>query len=123
MTDTEKLYETLGELLYVIAKADGVIQESERNVLKEFLQKHNYAYEINWSFKYEDSNQNSVEDLYQKVISVCSRIGPSPIYTEFIEAMQLIANADDVLDVSESKIINSFSLDLIERFQKDIGKI
>ena len=37
MTDTEKLYETMGELLYVLAKADGVIQEEEVNKLNELL--------------------------------------------------------------------------------------
>ena len=37
MTDKEKLYETLGELLYAVALADGIIQKSEKNSLKELL--------------------------------------------------------------------------------------
>lgn len=123
MTDTEKLYETLGELLYVVAKADGVIQESERDTLKKILKKHSWADEIKWSFDYEEANKHSVDDVYAKVISVCTRIGPSPIYNEFIESMNLIANADNQLDDQESKTINSFSSDLIERFKKDISSL
>lgn len=123
MTDTEKLYETLGELLYVVAKADGIIQDSERDALKTMLKNHKWAKEINWSFNYEDSKQNSVQDAYDKVISVCTRIGPSPIYKEFIESMELIATADANIDKTETTIMDSFSKDLIERFKKDISNI
>lgn len=123
MTDIEKLYETMGELLYVIAKSDGVIQDQERSALKNLLRNHAWANQINWSFNYEESKQNSIEELYQKVIAVCHRIGPSPIYNEFIEAMQTIAKADDHLDENENKIINSFSSDLIHRFQNDMKSV
>jgi len=50
MSEKEKLYETLGELLYVIAKADGLIQEEERASLDELLKSHSWAKEIKWSF-------------------------------------------------------------------------
>jgi len=123
MTDNEKLYETLGELIYVVALADGIIDDSERKALDEILKKHSYADEIKWSFKYEESKQNSVEDVYSKVIAVCHRIGPSPIYEEFIQVMNTMANADETIDESESKVINSFSADLIERFKKDIERV
>lgn len=122
MIDTEKLYETLGELIYAVAMADGIIKDSEREALKDLLKDHSWAKEINWSFNYEESKQNSVEDAYSKVISVCTRIGPSPIYKEFIESMELLANADGVVDTEEQNIINSFSNDLIERFKKDVAK-
>ncbi|MFT6336095.1 MAG: hypothetical protein ACJATI_002850 [Halioglobus sp.] len=36
MTDQEKLYETLDELLFVIAKAGGIIQHEERDHSKNF---------------------------------------------------------------------------------------
>lgn len=123
MTDTEKLYETLGELLYVVAKADGVIQDSERESLKELLKNHIWAKEINWSFNYEEAKQSSVEDAYNKVIAVCTRIGQSPIYEEFIESMKLIADADNQVYKSEEAVINSFSDDLITRFRKDIANL
>lgn len=120
MTDTEKLYETLGELLYVVAKADGTIQDKERSSLENLLKGHKSASEIKWSFDYEETKQNSVEDTYAKVIAVCHRIGPSPIYNEFIEAMDILAKAYNGIENEESKIINSFSSDLIARFKKDL---
>ena len=122
MTESEKLYETLGELIYVVAKADGVISESEKSALKEMLKGHSFATEINWSFNYETSKEKSVNEVYDKVLAVCHRIGPSPVYEEFIEAMNTIAKADNKVDQEEAVILNSFSKDLIERFTKDIEK-
>ncbi len=123
MTDQEKLYETFGELLYVIAKADGVIQDEERNSITELLKDHEWSKEIIWSFNYEEKKKNSIDDLYKKVISVCHKIGPSPIYNEFINGMNTIANASNGIDESESEKIDSFSKDLIARFKADLEKI
>jgi len=120
MTDTEKLYETLGELLYAVAKADGKIDESEKDALHKLLKDHNHKEAIQWSFDYEVSKDRSVENTYEKIIAICQRIGPSPIYDEFIAAMQTIAKADTVVDQNESDIISSFCHDLITQFQLDI---
>lgn len=119
MKDEEKLYETMGELLYAVAKADGIIQENEKATLQEILKDHKWKDEINWSFNYEVSKQKSVEEVYSKVITVCERIGPSPLYKEFIEAMELVANASNGVEDTEAKVMNSFSADLIARFKKD----
>ena len=121
MTDEEKLYETMGELLYAVAKADGVIQEDEKTTLQRILKDHKWKDEINWSFNYEVSKQNDVEEVYAKVITVCERIGPSPLYKEFIEAMTLVANANNGVDENEAKMMSSFSADLIARFKKDVN--
>jgi len=123
MTDTEKLYETLGELLYVVAMADGVIQEEEKEVLQSFISKHPFAKEIKWSFDYEQTKNANIDELYQKVITVCHRIGPSPIYTEFIETMNDLAEAAEGVDNDEADFIDSFSRDLISRFSDDIKKL
>jgi len=120
MLDEEKLYDILGELLYVVAKADGVIQDSEREALKTLLQDHKFGKEIAWSFKYEESKENTVEETYSKIIASCHRIGPSPLYAEFIDAMNTIAEASEGIVEDESKVIKSFSHDLIERFKKDM---
>ena len=123
MSKKEELYETLGELLFVIAKSDGVIQEEEQNALTKILEKHSWASEIKWSFQYESSKNSTVEEVYNKVINACHSYGPTPEYEEFIEAMKLVADASDGIDENESKIINSFSADLIARFQKDIDRL
>lgn len=120
MTEQEKLYETLGELLYVVAKADGVIQEEEKQAMQNLLQSHPWAEQINWSFDYEVSKGKSVEEIYHKVISFCKHYGPAPQYNEFIEAINIVAEAVNGRDESEEKIIKSFSADLIKKFQRDI---
>lgn len=123
MSDKEKLYETLGELLFCIAKADGVIQEEEKESLQKLLKNHSWASEIKWSFYYEEANNSSLEETYNKVINFCHAYGPAPEYEEFIEAMKIVAEASDGIDKDESELINSFSKDLIERFQRDLDRL
>ena len=69
MKDEEKLYETLGELLYVVAKADGVIQDDEREAIQNLLKNHKSAEEIKWSFNYEESKDKSWKES-----SVCLKV-------------------------------------------------
>lgn len=123
MPDKEKLYETLGELLFCVAKADGVIQEEEKESLQKLLKNHSWASEIKWSFYYEEANNSSLEETYNKVINFCHAYGPAPEYEEFIEAMKIVAEASDGIDKDESELINSFSKDLIERFQRDLDRL
>jgi len=122
MTEQEKLYEVLGELLYVIAKADGIIQDEEKDALNELLKKHSWASEIKWSFNYEATKNSDPEETYKKVINFCHSYGPTPIYEEFIDAMKFVADASNGIDEEESTIISSFSKDLIARFQRDLDR-
>jgi|GEM_PF-750481 len=123
MTEKERLYETLGELLYVIAKADGIIQDEEKDALNELLENHQWASEIKWSFEYEESKNANSEDIYKKVISFCHGHGPAEEYTEFIDAMKFVAQSANGTEETESSLISSFSSDLIERFQRDIDSL
>lgn len=123
MFKEEKLYDTLGELLYVVAKADGVIQEQETQALENLLKNHLHEESIKWSFNYEVSKETDIEDLYKKVMITCQKIGPSPIYAEFISSMTAIAEAANGVENSEEKIMNSFSKELIEKFKNDIENI
>ncbi len=118
-----KLYETLGELLYAVAKADGIVQNEEKAALTDLLKGHEWAKEIQWSFDYEASKNAEPEDLYNKVISYCHSLGPSPEYKEFIRSMQAIAEAANGVDRRESRMIHSFSKDLVERFLRDLEKL
>lgn len=122
MTDKEKMYELMGELLYAMAKADGVIQNEESEALNELLKDHPWSSNIMWSFNYEAKKGRSVAEMYDKVIYFCKNHGPSPEYIEFIEAMKIVAAASNGIEKSESKIIESFSNDLLERFNQDIER-
>lgn len=123
MKNIEKLYEVLGELLYAVAKADGVIQAEEKNAMETFFRSHSFGEDVKWSFNYEVSKDLSMLDIYNKVINFCHSYGPAPEYVEFIEAMKVIAKAAEGISEQESKIINSFSKDLLARFQADMDKL
>lgn len=123
MKKEEKLYETLGELLYAVAIADGIIQVEEKNALQYFFRNHNYQDAIKWSFEYEEEKNTSLEESYQKAIAYCHAYGPSPVYPDFIEAMKIIAKAADGIHEKETEIINSFSNDLSERFKRDADAV
>jgi len=123
MTDKEELYETLGELIYVVAKADGIIQEKEVDALTKILENHPWASTIQWSFDYEVNRADDIDFVYKKVMDFCYQFGPTPEYHEFIDVMMEIADASDGIDKAEAKVISSFSRDLIDRFNRDIEKI
>ncbi|MFT4660672.1 MAG: putative tellurite resistance protein B-like protein [Patiriisocius sp.] len=123
MLDKERLIDKFGELLYVIAKADGVIQNEEKEALLALLEDHEWSKEIKWSFDYAQENDVNVEKTYKAVIDFCHDYGPAPEYTEFILAMQKIADAAKGAEESENVMINSFSSELIARFQKDLDEL
>lgn len=123
MKKTEKLYGTLGELIYAVAKADGKIQVSEFAKLDEILQNHKWGSTIKWSFDYEVKRKSSPEEVYKKVVNNCHSHGPAPEYLEFIDIITQVAGASHGIDENEERVISSFSHDLIEQFKKDIKSI
>lgn len=123
MNVNEKLYEAFGELLYVVAMADGVIQPSERATLDEIVKQHPWGSTIQWSFNYEDSKDRNLDYVYQKVLDTCHEIGSHSAYNEMIDLLKKIAIASDGIDRKEQSVINSFSTDLTQRFTNDIEKL
>lgn len=123
MVNKDRLYQTFGELLYIVAIRDGVIQQKEVQILEEILKAHPKGKEITWSFNYENEHKNDAEALYKKVIEVFSDHGPDQEYEFMLYALEKVANASKGKDEEEQKIITNFSSDLLERFKKDIEKI
>ncbi len=123
MVSRERLYQTFGELLYVIAMSDGVIQKEEVETLEDILKGHPKGKDIKWSFDYESEQQSDIDTLYKKVIEVFSDNGPDQEYDFMIYALTKIAEASQGVTRQEEKVINNFSKDLLERFIKDIENI
>lgn len=123
MVNKERLYQTFGELLYVVAKSDGVIQKQETDTLHEILKTHPKGEEIRWSFDYEKDNENDIDLLYKKVIQVFHDNGPDEEYDFLIYALTKIAEVCEGIDRKEEKVITNFSKDLIERFKNDLENI
>ena len=103
--------------------ADGIIQQEELDTLSNILKDHAWAKEIKWSFDYEAEKAIDIEETYKKVINFCHSHGPSVVYPEFIESLETLEETSCGTNAKEDKVISSFSSDLIERLQADLGKI
>lgn len=123
MVQKEKLYDAFGELLYVVAMADGLVQKEEVEALENILRNHPWAREIKWSFNFELEKNEDIDFLYQKVLDICHQNGPSEEYQFLIELMEDLARASDGIDIAERAVIKKFTHDLTEKFIKDIEKL
>lgn len=119
----EKLYETFGELLYVVAMADGLIQDEEVSALENILAEHPWATDIKWSFNYERKKNRGVEEVYARVLDYCTNAGPSPEYQNMIEVMEAMAKASNGVDADEKEVMDTFTNTLIQKFKNDIQGI
>ncbi len=122
MINKEKLYEAFGELVYVVAMADGIIQPEEKKALHEIIDTHPWASEIEWSFNYEISKHQDLEYLYQRVMHHCLENGPYPEYQFLIDILEAVAKASSSKNV-EKEIIKKFSSELTDRFKKEIDNL
>ena len=122
MSNKEKLYEVFGEMVYVVAMSDGIIQAEEKDALKKIVDKNPLAKDIEWSFNYELNKHNDTEYLYERVLNYCHQNGPNPEYKFLIEILEAVANASSNSE-SEKKLIDRFTYELTERFKKDIDKL
>ncbi|MCO6478831.1 MAG: TerB family tellurite resistance protein [Phaeodactylibacter sp.] len=123
MTPKERIYDAFGELLYLVAKADGLIQPEEVESLEKLLKGHPKARQIKWSFDYERTHRNDPESLYLKVIDRCRANGPDPEYQFLIDMLEEVARSSAGIDRDEKGVIQGFVHDLTERFKKDIQSI
>ncbi len=108
----EKLYDALGELMYAVAKADGLVQEEEITRLQEILQNHPWAREVQWSFDYEKNRDTPLEEAFDKALETCKAYGPAEEYAHLFDILYEIAKASHGLDSQEAKVIVRFRLAL-----------
>lgn len=123
MDNKTYLYDAFGELIFLVAMADGVIQPEETAALDKILANHPWAAEIKWSFNYEASKNNDLEDIYKKVIMACHDNGPDPEFQFMQEVMEAVAAASAGVDEKEDAKIKGFIQDLTARFRADIEKM
>jgi len=123
MTSIQKLYDAFGELIYVIAMADGKVQEEEVLALEKKLADHPWGESIKWSFDYEMKKSNSIDDLYRKVVSYCEEHGPTEDYVFLLEVMEEVANAHEGKGEKEQEVLDNFVRHLTDKFKSDIARI
>ena len=112
----ERLHDALGELIYAVAKADGVVQASEKKKLRKMLQEHPWASEIQWSFDYEQSHKSTLEEAYEKALDTCKAYGPTEECADLFDILYQVASASNGLDSKEAKLIVQFKLELKAHF-------
>ena len=117
MANKDKLFQTFGEILYVVAKSDGIIQNEEITALKDLVASHPFGKEIQWSFDYEQSKNTPIDMLYKKAVAILSDHGPDQEYEFLIYALEKIAHASEGLHKNEEEVITNFSRDLLERLK------
>lgn len=123
MKNTDKLYEAFGELIYVVAMADGEIQAEELETIEKLLSGHPWGADIQWSFDYERQKGNDIEDLYKKVIYFCEEHGPDEEYAFLMKVLEEVAASSSGIDANEQKVMNDFERDLTNKFREDIDRI
>lgn len=120
---TDKLIEAFGELLYVVAMADGRIQAEELKVVEEKLSSHKWGNEIKWSFDYEVKKNRPLDELYKKVITYCEMHGPEKEYQFLLDLVEDVAKASNGVDEKEQTQMDNFVNDLRRKFKEDIDRI
>lgn len=123
MKNTDKLIEAFGELAYVVAMADGEVQQEEIEALERKLSNHRWGADIKWSFDYEMKKKNDPEELYKKLITYCEMHGPDPEYVFLIELLEEIARASKGIDPEEQGVMDDFVQELTNKFRNDLERI
>ncbi len=103
--------------------ADGTIQKEELETIENRLSKHKWGEDIKWSFDYEVKNNNSIEDLYKKVVTYCEMHGPDEEYQFLIEVIEEVAKSSDGVDKDEKEVMDNFVIELTNKFKEDIERI
>ncbi|CAL2107716.1 TerB family tellurite resistance protein [Tenacibaculum sp. 190524A02b] len=123
MKSAHKLFESFGELLYVVAMADGSIQKEEMEVIEKRLADHKWGDDIKWSFNYEVNKQNDVNKLYKKVIAYCEDHGPDEEYEFLLDVLEEVSRSSNGIVKEEREVMDNFTNDLIKKFREDIERI
>lgn len=122
MVTKVELYDAFGELIYALAKADGVIQGEEITALENIVKGHPWASEITWSFNYEKKKGKTLAEAYEKALEICKEYGPSPDYPFLFEILDKVAAAAEGVHDDEERIIRDFKRNLLEKFHEDAEK-
>ncbi len=123
MGKLERLYDVFGDLLYVVAMADGIIQKEEVDALERVLEKHPWSKEIEWAFNYDLEKHTSVDYLYNKVLDFCYEYGPNAEYQFLVEVLEEVAKSSGEVNEIEMVVINKFTTELTDRFKKDLDEL
>lgn len=121
MEGIERLYYGLGLLAYAVAKADGKINNEERNKLHEIVIKDAKCshYEIDISeiifhvlSKHDSFSQDMLYNLAIKEIKACKHLLEEDMRSDFPAILEKVARSFHPITSEENEIIQRFRQDL-----------
>jgi uncharacterized tellurite resistance protein B-like protein len=120
MTPLQSLHFAIGELAYAIARADGKVQQEERqafhNIVSEELKKNNYAFDISSIiFQIMDRDKAKLPDSYHfalKQIKLNSHYLSPQLKKTFARVIEKVAAAYPPVTAAERELINQFEKDI-----------
>ncbi len=116
-----RLYDAFGEIIYAVAIADGDVSEKKLTTLKNALIGHPYAEQILWSFCYEKSKGNKLNDAYKRSIQTLLDNGPHMDYVFLFDTLQQIANTNNRMNKKEGRVICSLEKRLMAHYREHIS--
>ena len=124
MNGIERLYYALGKLAFAVAKADGKVNQEERqklhNIVVNEVKHHNHSINVSEIIFHihQKGSTFKEEELYQsamKEIKICSNYLTDDMKADFVAVLDKVARAFDSITVGEKS--------LIDRFRNDIDKV
>lgn len=106
----EEVLDTFGKIIYAIAKSDGEVQDEEADVIREVIDNHEWAQELELSFAVEKELDTDYESVFEEAMGVFETYDVKEHYGQFIDLLEKIAEAHDGI-VNEEKL-------LIDRFKE-----
>jgi len=116
MGSETRLYDAFGEIIYVVAIADGMIQDEEIKVIEEQLSKYSWGENAKWSFNYERKNETQLKEAYLKSLTTLKDYGPHEGYYDLIKILEEVAKADNDFERKEGRVISIFNKSLRAHF-------
>ncbi|MEN7548030.1 hypothetical protein AAG747_08920 [Rapidithrix thailandica] len=117
----DDLFQSFGELLYVIFNQDNGISDHQFQGIRQTLQQVSWGEEVYWSFQYEAQHHPEPEKLFYQVLDAFSQFGPQETYAPFFTLILHLIHQSESSDLKEQRLkkFERFRFLIMERFQND----
>ena len=112
MVSQARLHDAIGELIYAVTIADGLIQEEEMKIIDDKLADVSWGADAKWSFNWERKKGTELKTAYLSALETFKENGPTPYYYEIIDILEDIAKASDGFEKKEGQVISIFNKSL-----------
>lgn len=104
----EEVLDTFGKIIYAIAKSDGEVQDEEVAVIRQVIDDHKWAQELELSFAVEKELDTDYDTVFEEAMNVFENYDVKEHYADFIDLLEKIAEAHDGIVSEEKNLIDRF---------------